>query len=74
MYILYFNKSERKIKVSKAHKAFLNLNFTDKVAQYNDCYFYCSDRKPLKEKGKEIKQNWIDELEEALFSTKEIKI
>jgi hypothetical protein len=74
MYILYFNKSERKIKVSKAHKSLLNLNYTEKVTQYNDCYFYCSERKPLKEKAKEIKQNWIDELEEGLLLTKEIKI
>jgi hypothetical protein len=74
MYTLYFKKSERKIKLSKSHKSMQNLDYTDKVTRYNDCYFVCSERIPLKEKAKEIKQNWIEEYEEALNSIKEIKI
>jgi|GEM_PF-4322254 len=74
MYLLYFKKSERKIKVSKAHKGMQNLNYTDEVVQHNDCYFICSERKPLKEKAIEIHQSWISEFEEALNSIKDIKI
>lgn len=74
MYTLYFEKLERKIKVSKAHKAMQNLTYTDKVVQYNDCYFICSERNQLREKAKEIQQNWIEDFEEALNSIKGIKI
>jgi hypothetical protein len=74
MYTLYFNRSEQTIKVSKAHKALQNLNYTDEVTQYNSCFYICSKRNPLIEEAKEIKRIWISELEEELNAVKEIKL
>lgn len=74
MYVLYFNKSERKIKLSKANKSMRNLNYTDQVVKYNDCHYICTERRLLKEKAIEIQQSWISEFEEALNSIKELKI
>jgi hypothetical protein len=74
MYTLYFQKSEKVIQVSKARKALQNLNFMEEVTRYNDCYFICTNRKPLVEKAKEIKQDWILELEKELSAMKEINI
>jgi hypothetical protein len=74
MYILYFKRSEKTIKVSKARKTFQHLNFTEEVVRYNDCYYMCANRKPLVEKAQEIKREWILELEDELNSIEQIKI
>lgn len=74
MYTLYFNRSEKAIKVSKAKKALQNLNFTEEVSKYNNCYFICSNRNPLVEKAREIKKEWILELEDDLNTVEAIKI
>ena len=74
MYTLYYKRSEKVLKVTKATKVFHNLNFTEEVSVYNDCYLYCSKRITLVNKAIEIKQRWISELENDLNSIKEIKI
>lgn len=74
MYTLYVERSKKDIKVSKAHKPFQKLNFTEEIIKYNDCYFLCTNRKTLVEKAKEIQRKWILELEEEINSIKEIKI
>jgi hypothetical protein len=74
MYTLYFNRSEKIIKVSKATKALQNLSFTEEVTQYNYCFFICSNRKPLVEKAREIKREWILELEDELNTIEAINI
>lgn len=74
MYTLYVNKKEKMIQVTKARSIFHHLTYTDEVVKYNDCYYICTKRKPLKEKGKEFHQEWIKELEEELKSLKELKI
>ena len=73
MYTLYHDKSKKEIKVSKAKKVFQNLNYTDDVTRYNNCYYICKTKKPLVEKAEEMKRNWIDELEEQLNKLNEIK-
>jgi len=74
MYTLYHRKSERIIEVKKAKKIFQNLEFTEDVKEFNDCYYICSKRKPLVEKANKIKQEWITELENQLQAVKEINI
>jgi hypothetical protein len=74
MYTLYYNKSEKAIKVSKVIKVLRNLNFTEDVTIHNSYYYICSKRKPLVEKAKEIKQGWILELERDLVLVNQIKI
>jgi hypothetical protein len=74
MYTLYFDRSEKTIKVSKARKAFQHLKFKKEITRYNEWHFICANRKPLIEKAKEIQQNWISELEEEITAIKEIKL
>jgi hypothetical protein len=74
MYTLYHNKRESIIEVKKATKGMSHCTYTDDVAYYNDCYYLCTKRKPLVEKANEIKQSWIDELEQKLADVAAIKI
>jgi hypothetical protein len=74
VYTLYFSRSQKTIKVSKAKKAFQNHIFTEEVTRYNDCYYFCASRKPLVEKAQEIHREWISELEDELNTIEQIKI
>lgn len=74
MYTLYVSKSEKKLEVKKAKKVLQNLEYRDHVTRYNNCYYICLKRAPLMEKAKEIKNNWITELEEELNALKAIEI
>ena len=47
---------------------------SDEVTVYNDCYFICNDRKKLREKANEIKNEWITELEDELEKANNMKI
>ena len=73
MYTLYVKKEKMIIEVKKASKAMSNCTYTNEVVKYNDCYYLCSNRKPLIEKAKEIKESWISELKEKLEKAKSIK-
>jgi hypothetical protein len=64
--MLYFERSKKVLQITKAKKIFHDLNFTEEVSQYNDCYLYCADRKVLVTKAKDIKQRWISEVEKEL--------
>jgi hypothetical protein len=74
MYTLYYSRKEKTIKVTKARKALQNLNFTEEVTRYNDCYFICSNRKPLIEKAKDIQTAWLLELVKELETIREINL
>jgi hypothetical protein len=74
MYTLYYSRKEKTIKVTKARKALQNLNFTEEVTRYNDCYFICSNRKPLIEKAKDIQNEWLLELVKELETIREINL
>jgi hypothetical protein len=74
MYTLYYSRKEKTIKVTKARKALQNLNFTEEVTRYNDCYFICSNRKLLIEKAKDIQNEWLLELVKELETIREINL
>ncbi|AEB77267.1 hypothetical protein CBC3_p0066 (plasmid) [Clostridium botulinum V891] len=44
------------------------------VAWYNDRYYVSDSRKLLREKGKELQEQWIKETEEDLKELKEMKV
>ena len=73
MYTLYHNKRERIIEVKRASKGMSSCTYTDKVERFNECYYTCLKRKPLVEKAKEIKQSWIEELEEEIAKVNAIQ-
>lgn len=74
MYTLYHDKLKLEIKLTNAKKTLQNLNYTDDVTEYNDCYFISKNKKKLKEFGEKIKNNWIIELEEKLNKLKETEL
>ena len=77
MYTLYHDKDNSIIKITKATKAMQNLvgrDYTDEVTFYNNNYFLCLLRKPLKEKAIEMKQEWLEEAENRVQLIKNIKI
>jgi len=74
MYTLYHNRKEKIIEVKKAKKAIRDIEYTDEVTFYNSCYFICLKRKPLMDKTKEIKQNWISELKKEIESIEAIRL
>lgn len=47
---------------------------TEEVEQFNSCYYISTDRKALKEKGKELKELWLNRAQERVDKIKEIKI
>ena len=73
MYTLYHDKSMGIIKVKKASKGLQKCTYTDDVTYYNNNYYLCSKRKSLVEKAKEIKQSWVEEIEEKLAKVNAIE-
>lgn len=74
MYTLYHSRKEKIIEVKKAKKALQGLDYKDHVTRYNDCYFICSKRSLLVEKAKEIKAEWIAEVQKELNALEAIEI
>lgn len=74
MYTLYINKDEKVLKVEKAKKPFCNLNYTDIPTFYNSNYYICENRKPLVELARELKNEWISNLETDLETVRCIKV
>lgn len=74
MYMLYYDKKLWEIEIKKPKKVLENLNYTEEVTYYNDCYFICLNRDPLVKKAREIKRAWIEELESALNDLKQVKL
>lgn len=75
MYTLYHNKEDCVIKLEKAKKIMQNIgNFTEDVTCYNNNYYFCLLRSPLKQKATEMKQEWLKEAEDRAELIKNIKI
>jgi len=76
MYTLYRDKKDRELKVQKAKEIFTRspLLFTEEVTAYNNCYYFCKNRKPLVKKAEEIRTAWATELEYQLHKVNSIKI
>lgn len=80
MYQLYVNKKEYgnkyELKVKPLQAAFKKRDFviTDEIMRHNNNYYFCKNRKSLIEKAKQIKQEWINEVEQELGKLKDIKI
>ena len=75
MYELYHSRREKKLEIKPSkNKPFKDDCAIDEVVEYNDYFYLCSDRKLLKKKAEEIKNEWIAEAEKELEQLKEIKI
>ena len=82
IYQLYHDKEKGDLRVSPIQRVFDNTYIdkalTDKpqdyIYCYNDCYFFSLSRKDLVQKAREIKEEWIKELEVKLEMYKNIKI
>lgn len=73
MYTLFFNKSQKTIKINKANKNMQNQKYTDEVTQFNDCYYLCTTRKPLVLKANELWSEWLKEAEQAVDDIRRMK-
>ena len=73
-YSLYYNKKtlELIIKPDKYNK--IENMSDDKVYYWNENYYYATNRKVLREKANELKEQWIEETEERLNKLKELKV
>lgn len=74
VYTLYFEKSRKILKVTKARVGMSNLVYEEEAKRHNDCYFICLKRKPLVLKAKELQRQWIEELEQEIKEVKAIEI
>jgi hypothetical protein len=76
MYNLYISRIEGKIEINPLRKVFHNLSdtITNEVTRYNDVYYFCTSRKSLVEFAEQMKQGWINELEDELSKIKNIPI
>ncbi|OHD20794.1 MAG: hypothetical protein A2Y34_07120 [Spirochaetes bacterium GWC1_27_15] len=76
MYQLYQNKNDAIIKIQKLSKVFQDKEsrITDEIMIFNDVYSFCKDRKKLKQKAEEIKQEWVNEAKALLEKYENIKI
>jgi hypothetical protein len=82
IYQLYYDKKEGILRVSPMAKTFLD-TYIDKnlanqpqdfILYYNPYYFFSLSRKALVQKAREMKEEWIKELEVKLEMYKNIKI
>lgn len=83
-YTLLHSKKNKEIKIKRyaAGKIFFTSSIPEKIEAYNnnevvshnDCYYYSKDRKKLKAKAIEIKNEWIEELQNDLDIINNIKI
>jgi hypothetical protein len=74
MYQLYFKKEECILEIKPVQKVFKNLSITEEVWQYNNCFYFCKDRKSLKIKALELKEEWLKEAQKRLDKVNSIKI
>ena len=76
MYALYFNREEGVLKIKKNPKAFVE--YKDKVIKepykYNNNYYFCSTRKPLKELAEAMKLSWIGDAYAEVHRLEKIEI
>lgn len=82
IYQLYHDKEHGILKVSPMHKAFYDTYIDhqlapfheDYILYYNDCHYFSRSRKALVELAREMKAEWVQELEMKLEMYKSIKI
>ena len=72
MYQLYFKKEDFELRVEPLTAWAKDI--TDIPKRFNDCIYVCNNRKALRELAKQIKAEWIAELEEKLENAKNIKV
>ena len=76
MYNLYFNKEKVELKIKKVSNegSRLRSNYPSIPTQFNDNYWICLERKPLKEIARRIQTEWRIEAEQRLSAIKNLKI
>lgn len=76
MYNLYFDKKEVELKIKKVTGmgSRLQEEYPVEPKQYNDCYWICLERKPLKELAQQIKSEWLHETETLLEKIKTLNV
>ena len=73
VYALYFIKKERKLEIDNWSNRRVSLK-EGELYRHNDCIYLALDRKILREKAKELQEQWIKEYEEELEAVKNMKI
>ena len=74
MYSLYHDKEKGIIKVSKTPKAMQDIEHKEEITRYNHCYYLCLYRKPLVELARQMRNEWIKELESQIDNLRNLKI
>lgn len=74
IYALYFKKDEFSIKIKDGSKFHGVIKQSGVPQYYNANYYICDERKPLKELGQKIKNNWYAKALEDLSNIEKIKI
>ena len=75
MYKLYINKEEFTLKIEPIGNLSIDAKkVTDIPTFFNHTYMVCTDRKALKQKALEIKNEWICEAKEVLISLNAMEI
>lgn len=76
MYNLYHNKEKGELKLIKVSSSNRKLHTTYKAqpSYFNDCYYVCMERKPLKELAISIKEQWLKEAKERVEMLENMKV
>ena len=78
MYSLLIEKKRYNIELKKAGKNYSDDSYIKKVGddiyQVNDIFFLCKTKKPLLEKARKIKEDWIIELKEICNKVENMKL
>lgn len=74
MYQLFHDKEKCILEIKPLKDVFKNVKITDELLRYNQNYFFCNNRKSLKEFAERMKQEWIDEAQVRLDAVTQIKI
>ena len=64
------------MKIKKVNRLSRKLNglYTPEVTYYNNCYYICLDKKPLKKFANELKEQWLNEVMERVELIKRINV
>jgi len=74
-YKLYHDKEKSELIISPIDNLLCDESkITNELLYFNDNYIVCSDRKALKEKAKDIKEEWITEAYDNWKMIQNIKI
>lgn len=72
MYNLYFNKNHVVLKLEKVRNqgSQLQKDYPTKPMRFNDCYYFCTTREPLKVLKQKIKEQWLEDAKRRLEEIK----